>query len=397
MSSSIERVICLVADGLGVGAAPDANTYGDDGANTLGHVASAVGGLKLPTLQRLGLGNIGNFAGIPSNPHPEGYVGRMAEKSAGKDTTTGHWEIAGLVTKKAFALYPEGFPEAMVQKFITEAQIPGVLGNYASSGTTIIDALGEEHIKTGKPILYTSGDSVFQIAANETTFGLERLYKICEVARKLTEPFQIGRVIARPFIGSRVGDFKRTEHRRDYSLPVPQNCLDVLQASSVPVYSVGKIDDIFGHRGITCGNHTGNNPDSLNASLDFMKKCRGERGLVFTNLVDFDQLYGHRRDAEGYARSLVQLDTYLPKIIAEMTERDALIITADHGCDPTFRGTDHTREYVPLVVYSPKKAGGLLGDRSSFTDIAAFLLEAYGISPDRLPDAGSSFLCNLKS
>ncbi len=394
---SFERVICLVADGLGVGEAPDAKAYGDEGSNTLAHTATAVGGIKLANLQKLGLGNIGNFDGIDKNANPVGYAGRMQEKSAGKDTTTGHWEIAGLVTRQPFTLYPDGFPAELVNAFVKEAGLAGVLGNCAASGTTIIDQLGEASLTTSKPILYTSGDSVFQIAASEESFGLDRLYRICEVARRLTLPYQIGRVIARPFVGSKLGEFRRTEHRRDYALSPPENCLDILKTSGVGVYSVGKIDDIFDHRGITCGNHTGNNRDSLEATLGFMKKARGNRGLVFTNLVDFDMLYGHRRDAKGYAHCLVELDTFLPRLLTEMTERDCLILTADHGCDPTFRGTDHTREYVPLVVYSPQKRGGLLGDRTSFTDVAAFLLEAYGISPTRLPDAGTSFLCNLKN
>ena len=263
--------------------------------------------------------------------------------------------------------------------------------------STLEDPTGEEHVSSKKPILYTSGDSVFQIAAHEEAFGLERLYQICEVARRLTAPYQIGRVIARPFVGKDKASFKRTEHRRDYSLPPDLNCLDLLKEGGVGIYSVGKIEDIFGHRGITCGNHTGNNHDSLEASLDFLKRCKGEKGFVFTNLVDFDMLYGHRRDPKGYAGALSALDLYLPKIMNELTEDDLLIITADHGCDPTFKGTDHTREFVPLVVYSPGKKGGLLGDRKSFTDVAASLIEGYGINPKKLPDLGTSFLCNLES
>jgi phosphopentomutase len=388
-----QRILCLVADGLGVGEAPDAGAYGDRGSNTLGHIATSVGGLRLPNLERLGLGNLGNFAGVKPNAKPLAVVGKMAEKSHGKDTTTGHWEIAGLVTDKAFALFPQGFPEKLVQAFIREAGLPGVLGNRAASGTVIIEELGEEHLRTGKPILYTSGDSVFQIAAHESKFGLDRLYQICQIARRLTEPYQIGRVIARPFVGHRGQDFRRTENRRDYALSPERNALDVLQARGVEVCSVGKIEDIFDHRGITAGNHTGNNADSLEASLDFLKKKRGQAAFIFTNLVDFDMLYGHRRDPQGYARALQQLDAFLPRLLDELTDKDCLILTADHGCDPTFHGTDHTREYVPLIAYSQALPGADVGVRGSFADVAAAVLEAYEISPEGLPGVGKSFLC----
>ena len=388
----MQRIVCLVADGFGVGALPDAAKYGDEGSNTLAHTAHAVGGLKLPNLERLGLGNLGKFDGISRVFSPLAKVARLAEESEGKDTTTGHWELAGLVTRKPFAVFPDGFPTELVNSFVREAGLPGVLGNKAASGTTIIEELGEESLATGKPILYTSADSVFQIAASEETFGLERLHRICEIARRVTEPYQIGRVIARPFIGKDPATFKRTEHRRDYSLSPGKNCLDVLQESGVKVCSVGKIDDIFNHRSISAGNHTGNNIDSLQASLDFLIKNRKERAFVFTNLVDFDMLYGHRRDPKGYASSLVQLDTFLPKILAELTPEDCLIITSDHGCDPTFRGSDHTREFVPLVAFQPGQPGKDLGDRRSMTDVAASILTAYGISSSELADLGESFL-----
>jgi len=390
----MRRIVCLVADGFGVGEAPDAAKYGDVGSNTLAHTAAAVKGIRLPNLEKLGLGNLGKFEGLPSVASPLARVGRLVERSEGKDTTTGHWELAGLVTRKAFALFPQGFPKELVEAFVREAGLPGVLGNKAASGTTIIEELGEESLATGKPILYTSGDSVFQIAAHEEKFGLERLYKISEIARKITTEYQIGRIIARPFVGENRSTFKRTEHRRDFSLSPGKNCLDILQTAGVKVCSVGKIDDIFNHRAIDIGNHTGNNPDSLQATLDFLVKNRDERAFVFTNLVDFDQLYGHRRDPVGYARSLVELDAYLPKILAELTPEDCLILTSDHGCDPTFRGTDHTREYVPLVAYQPGVPGAFLGDRKSFTDVATSILSAYNISTRELEDAGESFLCN---
>ena len=395
-AQAFKRILVLVADGFGVGAAPDAHLYGDEGSNTLAHIAHSVGGIRLPNLEKLGLGNLGAFEGLPAVAHPKALVARMAEKSQGKDTTTGHWELAGLVTHTPFQLYPNGFPPELVESFVTQAKIPGVLGNKAASGTAIIAELGVESLKTGKPILYTSGDSVFQIAAHEEKFGLERLYEICQIARRLTLSYQIGRVIARPFIGTNTTDFKRTEHRRDYAVTPEKNCLDVLHENGVEVLSVGKIDDIFAHRGITKGNHTGNNPDSLRATLDFLQKSRHNKAFIFTNLVDFDMLYGHRRDAKGYARSLVEMDTFLPQILSELTQDDCLILTADHGCDPTFRGTDHTREYVPLVAYSPRLNGMKLDDRESFADVAATLLEAYQIKPTGLSLEGKSFLCKPK-
>ena len=351
-----------------------------------------MGGIKLPHLEQLGLGNLGSVPGISSVAFPRALVGRLAERSAGKDTTTGHWEIAGLVTSKAFALCPGGFPKELVDAFVKEAGVPGVLGNKAASGTTIIDELGEESIRTGKPILYTSGDSVFQIAASEEAFGLERLYKICEVARKLTIPYQIGRVIARPFVGKAKGQFKRTEHRRDYAVSPGPNCLDHLTKAGIDVYSVGKIEDIFDHRGITKANHTGNNRDGLQVSLDYLKQAKGKGGFIFTNLVDFDQLYGHRRDPKGYAQCLVEMDAFFPKLLAELTADDCLILTADHGCDPTFKGTDHTREYVPLIAYSPRFPGKYLGDRSSFADISASVLHAFGVPVPKGEAVGSVFL-----
>lgn len=391
-TTQYRRIVCLVADGFGVGAAPDAGEYGDEGSDTLGHIAQSVGGLKLPNLEKLGIGNLGTFSGIQPNDSPQAIVAKLAEKSLGKDTTTGHWEIAGLVTEKPFALFPTGFPKELVDAFVQRAKVAGVLGNKAASGTKIIEELGEEHLRTGKPILYTSGDSVFQIAAHETAFGLKRLYEICAVARELTIPYQIGRVIARPFLGSSAKDFVRTENRRDYALTPPTNCLDVLLKHGIEVLSVGKIEDIFAHRGITLGNHTGNNADSLKATLDFLEKKRNQQAFIFTNLVDFDMLYGHRRDPKGYAQALVELDRFLPNILKELGPEDLVILTADHGCDPTFRGTDHTREYVPLIAFSPSLKGKNLGVRESFTDIAASVLVAYGISLNELPSVGKSFL-----
>lgn len=393
--SSLKRTVVLVADGLGVGAAPDAKEYGDEGSNTLGNLAQSVGGIRLPNLQKLGIGNLGPFEGIPATATPEAVVSRLAEKSQGKDTTTGHWEIAGCVTETPFALFPQGFPNELVDAFVKQAELPGVLGNVAASGTAILGERGKEHIETGKPILYTSGDSVFQIAAHEEVFGLDRLYRICEIARGLTDAYRIGRVIARPFVGSRTSGFSRTERRRDYSVAPPPNLLDLLVANGIEVQSVGKIDDIFDHRGISESNHTGNNLDSLKATSDFLEKSRGKRSLTFVNLVDFDQLFGHRRDPSGYGKALAKLDSYLPKLLSELDEDDCLILTGDHGCDPTFKGTDHTREYVPLVAYRPGRKGKHLGDRTSFSDIAASIVEGYQLPQTLTVEAGSSFLCEF--
>ncbi|MCB0404794.1 MAG: phosphopentomutase [Bdellovibrionales bacterium] len=392
---SFKRVVVLVADGLGVGAAPDASAYGDLGSNTLGNTAHAVGGLRLPQLEKLGLGCLGRFEGVAPVAHPLAVVGRLAEKSAGKDTVTGHWEIAGLVTDKAFPVFPNGFPQSLVDSFSRVAGIPGVLGNYAASGTQIIQDLGAEHVRTGKPILYTSADSVFQLAAHEKSFGLERLYKISEVAREITRPLQLGRVIARPFIGPIEGKYVRTENRRDYALEPPPNCLDWLQAAGIHTVSVGKIDDIFCHRGLLEGNHTGNNKDSLKATSDFLEKYKNERAFIFVNLVDFDMLYGHRRDPSGYAKALVDLDAYLPKLLNALGPDDLLLITGDHGCDPTYRGSDHTREYVPLVAYSPSGKGTCIGDRQSFGEIARTLVDGFGVAVPAALANQKSFLSAL--
>ncbi len=386
------RVVCLVADGFGVGASPDAGGYGDLGSDTLANTARAVGGLRLPTLEKLGLGCLTQVPGVSSVPSPQARVMKLQERSSGKDTTTGHWELAGLVTREPFALFPQGFPPELIHAFIREAGVPGVLGNRAASGTTIIEELGEEHQRSGKPIVYTSGDSVFQVAAHEKTFGLDRLLQICEVARRLTLGMKIGRVIARPFTGDSAQTFKRTEHRRDYSIAPGKNVLDVLFEAGVEVLSVGKIDDIFNHRAITRGDHTGNNRDSLRVTLEFLKGCRGKPAFIFTNLVDFDMLYGHRRDPRGYAGALAELDAFYPQLLQELHGDDLLLLTSDHGCDPTFRGTDHTREYVPLIAYGPGISGGYGGVRETFADVGATVLDAFGISNSGLPDLGRSIL-----
>ncbi|MHC1785872.1 MAG: phosphopentomutase [Christensenellales bacterium] len=374
----MKRALLIVLDSVGIGALPDASLYGDEGANTLGNLARATA-LDLPNLRRLGLGHLPD-AHLPKDPLANGGYGRMAEKSPGKDTTTGHWEMAGVRLSQAFPTFTEGgFPEEVILRF-QQAIGTGTLGNYAASGTQILDDLGEEHLRTGFPIVYTSADSVFQLAANEEIIPLDTLYRWCLIARdQLQGPFGVGRVIARPFIGSRRGAFKRTAGRKDFSLP-PQGdtILDVLKREGHEVLGVGKIEDIFAHRGLTGSAHAAGNPACIAATLDYLK--RPFQGLCFVNLVDTDMVWGHRRDVTGYAGALEAFDAALPELMAHLTHEDLLLITADHGCDPTFRGTDHTREYVPLLAWQAgmKKAVDL-GTRSSFSDVAATISDYFGL------------------
>ena len=375
----VNQVVLIILDSVGIGDAPDAEQYGDAGSNTIGNIASARGGLNVPNLAALGLGHLGNFKGIPAIEKPAGAYGRLTEVSAGKDTTTGHWELAGASLSKAFPTFPTGFPAEFVRAF--ESRIGrGTLGNTVASGTVIIDQLGADHVATGRPIIYTSADSVFQIAAHEAIIPLAELYRICEAAREmLTGDLAVGRVIARPFVGG-PGSFKRTENRRDFSLYPPHDTiLDVVKAAGLMAASVGKIEDIFAHRGLTDSNHTGNNSAGVDATIQFIKTHRP--GLVFVNLVDFDQLYGHRNDVKGYADALETFDKRLPEIAAAMSDRDVLMLTADHGNDPTTPSTDHSRERVPLLVAGkPIRAGANIGTRSTFTDVAATIAEMLGVS-----------------
>lgn len=364
------RVILIVLDSVGLGALPDAAAYGDEGSNTLVHTAQAVGGLALPHLGRLGLGNLAVIPGTPSVNNPEGAFGLMREASVGKDTTTGHWEIAGLVLDHPFPTYPEGFPAEVIDAFSRAIGRP-VLGNRPASGTQIIAELGAEHLRTGYPIVYTSADSVFQIAAHEEIIPPEELYAMCQVARRLlVGKHGVGRVIARPFVGKE-GNFRRTERRRDFALPPSDvTLLDWLIARGVPVWAVGKIEDIFAGRGITQAWHTAGNREGLEVTLDLVERV--QEGLIFTNLVDFDMLYGHRNDPQGYAHALEEFDAMVPEIRCRLREEDLLIITADHGCDPTTPSTDHSREQVPLLVTGPAVRGGVeLGIRESFRDVGA--------------------------
>jgi len=374
----INRVILMIMDSAGIGELPDAAKYGDAGVNTLGHTAEAVGGLKVPNMAALGLGNIAPLTGVEPVPEPKGCFGKMAEVSEGKDTTTGHWEIAGCILERAFPTYPNGFPREVIEEF--EARIGRkTLGNVVASGTVIIEELGAEHMKTGYPIVYTSADSVFQIAAHEEIIPIEEQYRMCEVAREMLKgEHAVGRVIARPFLGQ-PGAFKRTEGRHDFSLkPIKPTILDKLAERGLGVMAVGKIKDIYAGQGITEHLAVKSNMDAVDKTLEFMEK--GGRGLIFTNLVDFDMLYGHRNNAKGYAEALEAFDGRLPEIYAKLKADDLLIITADHGCDPTSEGTDHTREYVPLLVYGQGiKAGINLGVRKTFADVGATIGQVFDI------------------
>jgi phosphopentomutase len=391
------RAFLVVLDSVGIGAAPDAADYGDEGANTLAHTAAAVGGLSLPFLRELGLGNIPPLlpcglpiAGVDPHQAPRGGYGAMRELSCGKDTTTGHWEIAGLHLPHGLHLFPPGppsFPDDLLAEF-SHRTGRGVLGNKAASGTAIIEQLGERHMREGCWIVYTSADSVMQIAAHEDVIPLDELYRGCAVARDLCDPLHVGRVIARPFTGA-PGTFRRTNNRRDFSLPPPEpTVLDLLTEAGVAVTTVGKLDDIFAGRGIRDARHVETNHEAMHILRELVRGP-GD-GLVFANLIDFDMLYGHRRDPVGYARALEEADRFLSGFAAQLRAGDVLIVTADHGNDPTFRGTDHTREFVPLLTYAPgAPPAGALGVREGFFDVAQSLMGLFGLAP--MP-RGRSFL-----
>lgn len=375
--NGMKRVIIIVLDSAGIGELPDAAEYGDEGSNTLGNIAAAVPGFSLPNLEKLGLGNIDGIVGFKAAEEPLGCFGKMAERSVGKDTTTGHWELAGITLRKPFPVYPEGFPGDLVERF-EKAIGTKTLGNYPASGTVIIKELGQQHVMTGYPIIYTSADSVFQIAAHEDVIPVQRLYEICRTAREiLTGEHAVGRVIARPFTGSD-GNYTRTANRRDFSLEPPEKTLlDHVKEAGLEVKAVGKIDDIFAGRGITQSIHVKNNMEGVDKTIGFIKERFG--GLIFANLVDFDMYYGHRNDPEGYARALEEFDGRVPEIIDTMARQDILFITADHGCDPTTVSTDHSREYVPLLIYGKEiRIGVNLGTRKTFSDLAQTTAEYLG-------------------
>ncbi len=405
----MRRAFLLVMDSFGIGGAADAARFGDAGADTLGHIAAACangaadksglrsGPLRIPNLLRLGIGEAARASsGIPlaavvPPQRIDAAWGYAVEQSRGKDTPSGHWEMAGVPVTTDWGYFPPdypSFPPALTDALIAEAKLPGVIGNRHASGTVIIEELGEEHIRTGMPIVYTSGDSVFQIAAHEDSFGLDRLYAVCEIARRLVDRYNVGRVIARPFVGAK-GSFRRTGNRRDYATPPPApTLLDRLVADGGAVIAVGKVADIFAHRGITRSIKADGNMALFDATLQAAAEA-GDRSLVFTNFVDFDTLYGHRRDVAGYAAALEAFDRRLPELERALRPGDVVAISADHGCDPTWRGTDHTREHVPVLLFGPGVPAGSLGRRETFADIGQTLALHFGLAP--LP-AGESVL-----
>lgn len=399
MKENARRAIVLVIDGCGIGAAPDAEAFGDSSScNTLANTATRLGGLKLPTMEKLGLGNIAAIDGVKQLDQCFARFGKLEESSNGKDTQTGHWEMMGVVSEQAFPLYPNGFPQDLIDAFIKETGCKGILANKPASGTDILEELGEEHKKTGYPIVYTSGDSVFQIATNVETTDLPTLYRWCEIARKLLDgPHRVGRVIARPFKGTKGNYTRLGGDRRDYAVPPPKKTLlNVLLDQKIGVYGVGKIEDIFVKQGLSHAKHTGTNAEGLQLTLDAIAGNTDLSGyklgldmpddvqMIFTNLVDTDSLYGHRRDVAGYGKALVEIDSWLDRIVKAMRRDDLLIISSDHGNDPTAPGTDHTREFVPFIGYSPAfvegdkpmaKGKANVGTRAGFMDMAATIAD----------------------
>ena len=392
-----KRVFTIVIDSLGIGAMPDGEKFGDVGVNTLGHISEAVENFRIPTLQKLGMANLTPLRQVPAVENPLGYQAALRERSNGKDTMTGHWEIMGIETKKPFKTFTEhGFPKELIEE-LEKRTGHKVIGNKSASGTEIIDELGEEEIATGHMIVYTSADSVLQICGNEETFGLEELYRCCEIARELTmkEEWRVGRVIARPYIGKKKGEFERTSNRHDYALKPPvRTALNVLKDSGLDVISVGKIKDIFDGEGITEAYKSQSSVHGMEQTIDLADK--DFRGLCFVNLVDFDAKWGHRRNPEGYAEELEKFDEKLAVFMEKLREDDLLIITADHGNDPTYTGTDHTREKVPFLAYSRSMEGnGMLPEQDTFAVIGATILDNFGLS---MPEEtiGTSLLSCLK-
>ncbi|WP_176718162.1 phosphopentomutase [Paenibacillus kribbensis] len=394
MMSKFKRIHLIVLDSVGIGEAPDAAQFDDYDVDTFGHIARERGGLNMPNMGKLGLSNIRPIEGIPAAEKPLAYYTKMQEASNGKDTMTGHWEIMGLNIAVPFRVFPDGFPDELIQR-IEEHTGRKVIGNKPASGTEIIDELGEEHVKTGALIIYTSADSVLQIAAHEEVVPLKELYEICEFCRKITleDPYMLGRIIARPFVGE-PGNFSRTSNRHDYALkPFGRTTMNELKDAGLDVIALGKISDIYDGEGVTKAVRTKSNMDGMDKLVTTLDE--EFTGLSFLNLVDFDAVYGHRRDPQGYGQALDDYDARLPEVFAKLTDDDLLIITADHGNDPTYRGTDHTREYVPLLVYSPRFATGgkELAVRKTFADIGATVAENFGV---KLPEHGTSFLAELQ-
>ena len=370
----------VILDGVGIGELPDAYKYGDSGSNTLCNIAKAVGGLNLPNLEKMGLGNITPIKGINRMDKPTASFGKLTEISKGKDSTTGHWEIAGLFVDTDFSYFPEGFSENIINKFLNLTGCKGVLGNKPASGTEIIKELGDQHVKTGFPIVYTSADSVFQIAAHEEVIPIDRLYQICQITRDkvLTPPLLVGRVIARPFIGDSQ-NYTRTTNRKDFSLDPPSDTiLDLLYKNGITTVAIGKINDLFNYRGIKIKEKTKSNDEGCAKLLEYSVKAKNS--FMFANLVDFDVYYGHRNDPEGFAAALKKFDNFLPSFINSLDETDALVITADHGNDPTTPSTDHSREFTPLLYYQKNKKGINLGARDTFSDIGKTVAEYFNVS-----------------
>lgn len=388
----MKRAILIVLDSVGVGELKDAKSYGDEGSHTLDNVYKTCKGLEINELEKLGIGNIEGVNGPKKCDNVIGSFGRCEEASKGKDTVTGHWEISGVILEEPLNTYPEGFSDEIINEFKKRANIEGILGNIVASGTQIIEDLGEEHVKTGYPIIYTSADSVFQIAAHEDVIPVEKLYEMCEIARNmLVDKWAVGRVIARPFIGE-APNFKRTSNRRDYALdPFNKTMLEYLKDANYEVAAVGKIEDIYNKKGITSAVHTKSNMDGVDKTLEYMDTVK--EGLIFTNLVDFDMLYGHRNDPAGYGKALEDFDNRLQEIYNKMDEEDILIITADHGCDPTTSSTDHSREHIPVLVYGKNiKAGVNIGTRETFADIGKTILDFFNVQNELV---GKSFLKDI--
>ncbi|MBX9136051.1 MULTISPECIES: phosphopentomutase [unclassified Clostridium] len=388
----MKKAILIVLDSVGVGELKDAKSYGDEGSHTLDNVYRTCKGLEINELEKLGIGNIEGVTAPKKCDKVIGAFGRCEEASKGKDTVTGHWEISGVILEEPLNTYPEGFSDDIINEFKKRANVEGILGNIVASGTQIIEDLGEEHVKTGYPIIYTSADSVFQIAAHEDVIPLERLYKMCEIAREmLVDKWAVGRVIARPFIGE-APNFKRTSNRRDYALdPFNKTMLEYLKDANYEVAAVGKIEDIYNQKGVTSAVHTKSNMDGVDKTLEYMDTVK--EGLIFTNLVDFDMLYGHRNDPEGYGKALEDFDNRLQEIYGKMGEEDILIITADHGCDPTTSSTDHSREHIPVLVYGKNvKPGVNIGTRETFADIGKTILDFFNVENELV---GKSFLKDI--
>ncbi len=388
MTTKFRRICLVVLDSAGIGEMPDAAAWGDAGSNTLGHILASRT-VNIPNLRALGLGNITPLKGLEPVQTPAGNYGKCTLKSDGKDTTTGHWEMAGIILKQGFPKFPEGFPPRIINEFVTKAKVPGVLGNIPASGTEIIKELGEEHVRTGKPIVYTSADSVFQIAAHEEVVPIDRLYEMCEIARNILHgDDEVARVIARPFVGETADTFKRTENRHDYAVPPPSgNLLPLLKDAGFDVVCIGKIASIYDNIGVTEDLTAKNNDQIIDVTIGALRA--DSRGIIFSNLVDFDMLYGHRRDVEGYAKALEHFDARLPEMFAALRDDDLLVLTADHGNDPSYPGSDHTREYVPLIAYGKAAKQGVdLGTRQSLSDIGQTIAENFGV---KIED-GVSFL-----